>query len=164
MKRALALAVALGSALGGALFLAGCPPPPNYLDGSVKISHDLTFDSEELRFLSDQKVYQLEYKKALDVNDPSAGADIVVKITFNEPAGGAVQDKAINLLDDAIAGKVERVTAANDPFPTSMKQATVTFHSAATVNTQVTGEFAVTFDNGETLFGNFETKLEAVSF
>jgi hypothetical protein len=158
--------VKLRLALAAAVVLAatGCPPPPNTLDGSVKTSHDLSFDGEELRYLSDQKVYQLEYTRALDPENPESGTDIVAKITFNEPANGVTVDKEINLLDEAIAGRVERVTAANDPFPTELKKAGVTFHTAATVNETVRGEFAVEFQNGETLFGTFETKLTSVSF
>ncbi|HEY4223948.1 MAG TPA: hypothetical protein VGO62_21480, partial [Myxococcota bacterium] len=64
----------------------------------------------------------------------------------------------------AINGTCTRVTAAGDTFPETMKKAEVTFHSDAKVGADVTGEFAVTFDNGETLFGTFDTKLTSASF
>lgn len=147
------------------LSLTGCPPPPNLLDGSIKSSHDLTFDRVELRYLSDQAVYQLSYFQSLsEEGGADAGADTVVKVTFNEPAGGVVVDTPIDITDPAIEGRVERITAADDPFPSELDTATVTFHSAATIGETVSGEFAVTFGNGRTLNGAFETELIEAAF
>lgn len=162
MKHALLLSLSLS--LSFAALLTGCPPPPNFLDGSVKTSHDLSFDSDELRFLSDQKTFQLSYFKLLDPKKPSGDVDVVVKVTFNAPAGGVVVDKAIDLNDPAIKGKVERVTSKNDPFPDTMRKGQVIFHSKAAVGAQVTGEFEVTFDNGETLDGGFQVAETEASF
>lgn len=147
-----------------AALAAGCPPPPNFLDGSIKQSHDLTFDTVELRLLTDQRVFQLSYFKNLEKNNPAAGVDTVVKLTFNEPAGGVTVDKEIDLLAAETAGRVERVTAANDTFPASFTSGTVTFHKAPAVNATTNGEFAITFDNGKTLDGTFETKVQTASF
>ena len=49
----------------------GCVEEPNLLDGSIKSSHSLEFDTVELRFLTDQTVYQLSYFKLLDPENES---------------------------------------------------------------------------------------------
>ena len=87
-----------------------------------------------------------------------------MKVTFDEPAGGVIVERSIDLNDAAIHGKVERVTSKNDPFPDVLKKAQVIFHSAPTIGAQVTGEFEVTFDNGETLDGGFQVKETEASF
>ncbi len=143
---------------------AGCGNPPNFLDGSIKESHDLTFDAVELRFLTDQSVFQLSYFNSLDTEDPSAGKDTVAKLTFNEPDGGAVVDKKIDLTADTAGARVERVTARNDPFPSAFTKGEVTFHTKPADKKTVDGDFAITFDNGKTLDGGFEAPLEDVSF
>ena len=140
----------------------GCPAPPNLLDGSIKTSHDLTFDTVELRYIPDQTVYQLSYFRSLD--EEGTGADTVAKITFNEPAGGVVVEQPIDITAAEADGRVERVTAADDPFPADLDTGTVTFLTAPVVGEVVDGEFAVTFANGKTLNGAFEVELTEVSF
>jgi hypothetical protein len=157
--------VALAGLAAIALAQSACGNPPNFLDGSIKTSHSLDFDEVELRYLSDQGVYQIVYTDTLENEaGEQGGQDIVAKITFNEPEGGVKVDKAIDLTTAESAAVVERVTAKNDPFPSSFDIGSVTFHSAATVGKEVTGEFAVTFSNGKTLNGGFEAKLEDVAF
>jgi hypothetical protein len=63
-----------------------------------------------------------------------------------------------------IDGVVERITAADDPFPSQLETATVTFSSTAVVGESAQGELAVTFANGTTLYGAFRTELTAASF
>jgi hypothetical protein len=143
---------------------AGCGPQPNSLEGSISESHDLHFDEVELRFFTDQSVYQLSYFNSLDKDDPTAGKDTVAKITFDEPEGGVKVDAEIDLKADAEEARIERVTAKNDVFPTDFDKGVLTFHTKAEAKKTVSGEFAVTFNNGKTLDGTFETKLENASF
>lgn len=160
--QALALASALGSLLGTSL---GCGNPPTFLDGSIKTSHDLSFDAVELRYLTDQTVFQLSYFKNLDEEaGAAAGQDTVVKVTFTTALDAVVAEKPIDLLAPAAAGRVERITAADDPFPTDLESGTVTFLNAPVVDETVKGELAITFANGKTLNGAFETPLVEVSF
>jgi hypothetical protein len=148
-----------------ALCAAGCGNPPNFLDGSVKTAHPLDFDSEQLRFFTDQKTYDLEYHKTLDPNNPSAPPATPVKIVYNQPTGGVVKDKKIDLTDPKEAAVVQRIMPdSGDIFPATLKVGSVTWHTPATVNTVTTGEFAVQFDNGETLSGTWQTKLTSASF
>lgn len=149
-------------ALAALIALAGCGDPPNLLDGSIKQSHDLTFDAVELRYLSDQAVYQLSYFNSLD--EAGTSADTVAKVTFNEPAGGVVVEQPIDLLAPESAGNVERVTAKDDPFPSDLEKATATFFTTPVIGEIAKGEFAITFANGKTLNGAFETELIEASF
>jgi hypothetical protein len=145
--------------LGAALLCAACDKPPNYLEGSISESHDLSFDAVSLRYLPDQQVFQLAYFKALD-----AGADTVAKITFNEPAGGVVPNQPISLIAPEADAVVERVTAAGDTFPPTLREGQFLFFNDDVVNETVRGEFASTFDNGKTLNGGYEAVLKECSF
>ena len=142
--------------------LTGCPPPPNFLDGSIKTSHELTFDSVEMRFLSDQSVYELTYYKNLD--EAGTDRDEVVEIAFTQAPEDIVVDTPIDLTRAEANTAVERTTAASDPFPTERESATFTFFVAPVVGETVSGEFAVTFANGRTLNGAYETELSEASF
>lgn len=141
-----------------ACFSIGCAEP-NTLTGSIEQSHDLTFDSVSVRLLTDQQVYEIKYLLALE----GGGDDVVAKVVFNQPTDGIVLDEQLDLLD--LAGKVERITAANDPFPGGLEKANATFTAGGTeADQQTTGEFATTFDNGKTLNGTFDAPLEVVAF
>lgn len=141
-----------------ALFVAGCPAS-NTLTGSISQSHDLSFDTVALKLLTGQLAYELKYLLPLE----GGGEDVVAKIVFNQPAGGVVVDQEIDLV--AVAGRVERVTAANDPFPAGLTTAQATFSVGGNEGGESTaGKFAATFDNGKTLNGSFETVLEIVDF
>ena len=153
MMHRLLLAVLLAAACGGG---------PNVLDGSIAQSQDLSFDTVELRYLSDQSVYQRSDFKDLD--EEGTSTDTVAKVTFHEPAGGVIVDQLIDLLTPQSEGRVERITAHNDPFPADLATASVTFRSPPVVDEIVSGEFAVTFSNGKTLNGAFQTKLAQASF
>jgi hypothetical protein len=159
MSRAFVFAALAGAAALG----AGCGPGPNFLDGSIKESRSLDFDSVQLRYLEDQKGYDLQYLKALEGGGDD---DIVAKVAFTEPDGGAKADKKIDLLDDSIAGVVQRNTSggASDNFPDELERGSVTFHDTPKVGDTVSGEFAATFSNGKTLFGAFETKMKKAAF
>ena len=140
----------------------GCPPPPNFLDGSIKTSHDLAFDTVEMRFLVDQSAYELTYYKNLD--EAGTQTDEVVEIVFTQAPEDIVVDTPIDITTAEAASQIERTTAANDPFPPELDSATVTFFVAPVVGETVSGEFAVTFANGRTLNGGFETTLVEASF
>jgi hypothetical protein len=156
--------LALCAALPLLALTMACPPPPNFLDGSIKTSHDLDFDTVELRILTDQSVYQVTYFKNLDEEAGAAGGqDTIAKITFNEPAGGAVVDQPIDLTSAEAEGRVERITARDDPFPPDLDRGTVTFLTTPVVDEVVKGDIAITFSNGKTLNGAFETPLIAIS-
>jgi hypothetical protein len=142
--------------------LMGCPPPPNFLDGSIKTSHDLTFDTVEMRFLSEQIVYELTYYKNLDENGDDR--DEVVEIAFKQAPEDVVVETPIDINTPEAESVVERTTAKNDPFPTALESATFTFFVAPVVGETVRGEFAVTFGNGRTLNGAFETVLGEATF
>ncbi|MCC7108792.1 MAG: hypothetical protein IT382_05860 [Deltaproteobacteria bacterium] len=148
-------------ALAAALALAtGCPPPPNFLDGSIKESHDLAFDTVEVRFFPEQVRFEIAYFKQLS-EDGSTGVDTVAKLVFTQPEGGVIVDEAIAL--DPAADIMERITAADDPFP-ALREGEVTFAAAATVGETTSGSFATTFNNGKTLNGGFEGELLSCSF
>lgn len=147
--------------VAAALLLASaCPPPPNFLDGSIKESHDLSFDSVEVRFFPEQERFEIAYFKQLS-EDGSTGVDTVAKLVFSQPEGGVVVDTAIAL--DPAADVVDRVTAADDPFP-GLREGEVTFSAAAKVGETTSGEFSTTFSNGKTLNGGFEGLLLSCSF
>lgn len=154
MKKTL---VAVATAL---VFATACPPPPNFLDGSVKESHDLTFDTVEVRFFPEQERFEIAYFKQLS-EDGSTGVDTVAKLVFSQPEGGVVVARAIPL--DPAADIMERITAADDPFP-GLREGEVTFATAATVGETTSGEFSTTFTNGKTLNGGFEGELLSCSF
>ena len=146
-----ALAV-VGSALG-----AGCAEP-NSLSGSITDSHDLSFDTVQLRLFTDQQAWELRYEKALDSGDQ----DIVAKVVFDVPEGGLVLDAPIDVL--AEDGRIERITAKNDPFP-SVEDADATFTAGGVEDgAATTGTWGATFDNGKTISGTFEATLEHASF
>ena len=148
----------LSAAFIVSFFIGGCAEP-NTLTGSISQSHDLTFETVELKLLSGQLAYELKYLKALE----GGGEDTVAKIVFDQPEGGAVVDDEIDLV--AAAGRVERITAANDPFPAGLEKAIVVFAGGGDEDgADTSGNFAATFDNGKTLNGTFETTLEIVDF
>jgi hypothetical protein len=137
----------------------GCAEP-NSLTGSIDQSHDLTFDQTVLTFLTGQAAYELKYLLALE---GGSGDDVVAKIVFDAPAGGISAGDELDLL--SLNGKVERITAANDPFPASLDKGVLTFTAAGSAEgDQNTGEFATTFDNGKTLNGTFDVELTVVDF
>lgn len=152
--------------------LTACPPPPNFLDGSIKTSHDLAFDTVEMRFLVDQSAYELTYYRALDetgtcgvaAEQQATQCDEVVEIVFTQAPEDIAVDTPIDITTADAASQIERTTAANDPFPTELDSATVTFFVAPVVGETVSGEFAITFANGRTLNGGFETTLVEASF
>ncbi|MCC7071948.1 MAG: hypothetical protein IT383_11535 [Deltaproteobacteria bacterium] len=145
---------------GALLFATGCPPPANFLDGSVKESHDLAFDTVEVRFFPDQETFQVAYFKQL-AEDGSTGVDTVAKLVFAQPEGGVVVEEVITL--DPAVDVMQRITAADDPFP-DLREGQVSFTAAATVGATTAGEFSTTFTNGKTLNGAFEGELLSCSF
>lgn len=135
----------------------GCAEP-NSLGGSITDSHDLTFDSVRLRLLTDQQAFELRYEKALDSGDQ----DIVAKLVVDVPEGGLVLDEQLDVL--ALNGRVERITAKNDPFPT-VERADLTFTAGGVEDGEESvGSWGATFDNGKTISGTFQTPLEHASF
>ena len=145
-------------AFAASLFVAGCDEP-NSLSGSISTSHDLTFETVHLSLLSGQGAYELKYLLPLE----GGGDDVVAKVVFDRPEGGIVVDEELDLL--TLNGKVERVTAANDPFPAGLEKANVTFSAGGNeAGEESVGEFASTFDNGKTLNGTFDVELEVVDF
>jgi hypothetical protein len=141
--------------------MSACDKGPNYLEGSVGDSHNLTFNSVSLRYIPDQLVYQLAYFNSLE----SGGADTVAKITFNEPAGGAVANTPISLIAPEAGATIERITAGDDAFPPTLREGQFTFFDDPIVGNVVSGEFASTFEeNGKTLNGGFKIELTECSF
>lgn len=142
------------------LLAAACPPPANFLDGSIKESHDLSFDTVEVRFFPEQTMFEIAYFKEL-ADDGSTGVDTVAKLVFTQPGSGVVVDEAITL--DPAVDVMQRITAADDPFP-GLREGEVTFSTAATVGETTAGDFSTTFTNGKTLNGAFEGELRSCSF
>jgi hypothetical protein len=140
-------------------FAVGCAEP-NELTGSISDSHDLTFETVELRLLAAQAAYELKYLLPLE---GGGGDDVVAKLVFDQPDGGITADDELDLI--GLNVKVERITAANDPFPPSVTKAVATFKAGGNeAGEQTTGEFSSTFDNGKTLNGTFDVELEVVDF
>jgi hypothetical protein len=141
-----------------ALVASGCAEP-NTLTGSIDQSHDLSFETVQLQLLTGQGAYELKYLKALE----GGGDDTVAKVVFDQPEGGVVVDEELDLV--ALNGRVERITAANDPFPAVLQKANATFAAGGNDADEATsGSFAATFDNGKTLNGTFETTLKVIDF
>lgn len=132
---------------------AGCGDPPNHLEGSISSNVSLDFDETRLIRYPDLAV-QLEYLKVIET-----GSDVVAKIVFDTPAGGVKNGEPIDLL--AHDGVVERIVAAGDTFP-PMDTGTLTFDEGGSAPGPASGSFAVTFDNGRTLNGQFDVELEDV--
>lgn len=149
------LAIAFAAVATAAL--SGCGNPPNHLEGSVESSVSLDFD--ETRMIRYQSLdIQLEYIKELE---GSTTPDIVTKIVFATPDGGVPEGEPIDIL--ANDGIVERVVAAGDNFP-PLDQGRITFETGGNEPGPAVGDFALTFENGRTLNGNFDTELEDVDF
>jgi hypothetical protein len=139
-------------------FAVGCDEP-NTLTGSISQSHDLTFDDVSLRLFSEQGTYELKYTKALE----GGGDDVVAKVVFDQPEGGVTADDELDLL--ALHGTIERITAADDPFPDGLDKANAVFSAGGNDDGEDSvGEFSSTFANGKTLNGTFSTPLEVVDF
>jgi hypothetical protein len=135
----------------------GCAEP-NSLGGSITESHDLSFDTVRLRLLTDQQAFELRYEKALDSGDQ----DIVAKLVVDVPEGGLVLEEQLDVL--ALNGRVERITAKNDPFP-AVERADLTFTAGGVEDGEESvGSWGATFENGKTISGTFETPLEHASF
>lgn len=147
--------VIVGSVVGSAL--GGCAEP-NSLTGSITDSHDLTFDTVQLRLFTDQQAFELRYEKALDSGDQ----DIVAKLVLDVPEGGVELDAQLDVL--ALNGRVERITAKNDPFP-AVERADLTFTAGGVDDgDESVGTWGATFVNGKTISGTFETPLVHASF
>ncbi len=144
-------------ALAPALLFVACQEP-NSLTGSITDSHDLSFDSVQIRLLTDQDVYEVRYDKALD----GGANDIVCKLVFDAPSSGITLDAQLDVI--ALDGRVERITAKNDPFP-DIERADVTFTAGGTDDGDTTiGVWGATFTNGKTISGTFDAPLTHVSF
>jgi hypothetical protein len=143
--------------------VVGCGEPDNSLDGSIKDSRDLSFDTVQIRFIKEQQSYDVQYLKALEAGGDD---DIVAKIAFTVPDGGIKAGKAVDLAADGVNGVVQRNTAAgtSDTFPADFEKASITFASEPKAGEPGDGEFACTFDNGKTLFGNFLAEIEEAGF
>lgn len=143
------------------VFAAACATAcagPDSLTGSISESHDLGFDTVGLRLFTDQDAYELKYEKLLDSGD----RDVVAKVVFDTPADGLVLDRDIDL--PLNGGQVERITAANDPFP-GLDTGRIVFSAGGVDDGELsTGEFSVLFVNGKSLEGTFSVTLEHASF
>lgn len=161
MNRTFLRALLFVAALSCSLLLVGCPPPATFLDGSIKTSHDLTFDTFEARFIPDQETYQLTWLRSVDPDTgASGGQDVVARVTFTAP--NAKANEPIDLTKAEVAGRVE--SSERNPFPPDLERGTVTFTREPVVGELVSGEVAATFTNGKTLDGAFEETLAEVSF
>jgi hypothetical protein len=156
-------AVARAAVLAGALIVpvvagvAGGCLVDNTLTGSIDQSHDLSFDRVELRLLTDQAVYELKYLQPLE----AGGDDLVARVVVDQPAPFA-PGTPIDLV--AGNGRVDRVTAANDPFP-ELQAGTFTVAGGGVAQDEDTrGDFAATFTNGRTLNGTFRAPLVLLAF
>lgn len=135
--------------------VVACGDPPNHLEGSISSNVSLDFDRTRLiRYAS--LSMQLEYLKALE---GGGGDDVVAKLVFDTPEGGVKNGEPIDLV--AEDGVVERIVAEGDAFP-PMDTGQLTFDLGGNEPGPAQGSFAVTFDNGRTLNGNFDVELEDV--
>jgi hypothetical protein len=156
----LLLSVVVGVVVGGVGGSSSGCAEDNTLTGSIGTSHDLDFDDVALRLLTDQAVLELRYLRALDTDGPVD--DVVARVVCDVPDGGVVPDEPIDLIEHD--GVVQRVTAANDPFP-PLRQGSLTFTVGGVDDGDDTrGRFAATFDNGRTLNGTFATTLVHARF
>jgi hypothetical protein len=145
-----AVALSLVVAVAGSVACGG----QNTLSGSIADSHDLSFESVRLRLLTDQQVWELRYLAPLE----GGGEDIVAKVVVDVPADGWSPGSAIDLL--AHNGRIERITARNDPFP-EPERAELTFSQGGVDDGDDTaGGWGATFVNGKTVQGTFRAPLE----
>lgn len=150
MRIGLSLAVIVG------LCSLGCVEEPNRLEGSIADTFDLRFDSTRLIRYESLDI-QLEYLRALE----GGGEDIVLKLVFATPEGGIPQGTAFDL--DPTRDVAQHIVAAEDDFP-ALERGKVTFEAGGNEPGPATGELALTFTNGKTLNGAFDTELEDVEF
>lgn len=126
----------------------------NTLSGSIADSHDLSFESVRLRLLTDQQVWELRYLAPLE----GGGEDIVAKVVVDVPADGWSLGVAIDLL--AHDGRVERITAQNDPFPDTERAEVTFFQGGVNDGGDTVGNWGATFTNGKTVQGTFRAPLD----
>ena len=103
-------------------------------------------------------MFELKYLRALE----AGGDDIVARVVVDQPAGGVTPDEPIDLV--AGNGRVDRVTAANDPFPDVQAGSLTILAGGVDDGDDTRGEFASTFENGKTLNGTFVAPLAFASF
>lgn len=138
--------------------LAGCPDPPNMLDGSIGEVFDLAFDEVRIRKFTATGEVQIEYMQ--EPEEEGSSKDVVAQITVTTPEGGFPLDT--NIKFDQVAGRVHRV-APGDDFP-PLEEGTISFSAGANeIGDQTTGEFSALFENKRTLRGNFDAPLEEAS-
>lgn len=149
-----AMVVVVGGGVVGSL---GCSAG-NSLSGSISESHDLRFESVRLRLFTDQQAWELRYVLPL----AGGGDDIVAKVVLDVPTDGWNVGDPIDL--PTHGGRLERITARNDPFP-EIERAELTFsRGAVDVDDDSAGSWGATFVNGKTVFGTFQVPLEHASF
>jgi hypothetical protein len=138
------------------LLCAGCEEEPNLLEGSVSQNFDLDFD--DVRFVRiNGDTYQLEYLLTLE----SGGQNVICKIVFDEPEGGIPLETDVDIV--ANNGIIERIAGDGDfPLPDSAIIRFFEFNEPGDEPGFADGEFAITFEDGKTLNGNFEVALEDV--
>ena len=128
----------------------------NSLDGSISESHDLAFDTVELRRYESGAI-QLDYLHELESGD----VEVTAKIVFDAPEGGIVTGEEIDLV--AHNGVAQRAHSDGQSFP-AIESGALTFTSGGEELGAAAGDFAITFESGKTLNGDFEAELTEASF
>jgi hypothetical protein len=139
------------------LSLAGCHKlAPNYLDGSLSESYDLTFDETEARLYSSE--LSVEY-----VEDPEGESKVALRVTLDVEGEGPKAGKKYDLFK---YGEVNRSEAYNSPFPELSEGYIELDEYGSKEGADVQGTFTASFEteDGSTLQveGGFKTELEVI--
>jgi hypothetical protein len=139
------------------LLLAACGGPKNSLEGSISESFSLDFD--RVVFYKQADTLRIEYLK-----DVSGTTNKVCKVTVDAVSGLSVGDDT-DIKGDVFLNHVtiERVANEGGQFP-AVSGGKVHFETLAfEEDGEIDGDFECAFDNGRTLSGNFQGKIQNVS-
>ncbi len=141
--------------LGSILLALGCGDSSggNRLYGSASQTYNLDFDQVDVYRQENAGQFVAIVVKYVFKPENSSLTRVPVKIVVNAPVA-ANQEK--NLLTE---GALERLMQKSDDFP-KMKMGKITFEDLGAVGERVSGKFYITFQEGTTLNGEFETTLQ----
>ena len=129
----------------------------NWIRGSAEKNYDLAFDTVEIGYQEKGGALDamiVEYVREPDNKDKR---QVPVKIVANKPKAGVKHD----LMGGG--GSIFRVMRDASSFP-EIVSGNITFDDLGKPGDSASGEFFVTFDNGQTLNGGFAGTVRAVTF
>lgn len=136
--------------------LVACGGPGNELSGSIGESFSLDFDYA--RIYKQDLNLRIEYLKKLSGGDGKVAKVVVDTRDLIIDSGAVIRGETFN---EYVT--VERVMSTGGDFP-PMKSGSIRFEDWNFKNGgKVSGEFDILFENGRTLSGNFENKVQEIA-